>query len=134
MAKLLAELDPAAYVLDSLPNLTPEETGERVEPFVRTLREAHPRTPIVLVENVIYTDGGFLESRRKRYSGSNAALRTIYDKLRKAGDRNLHYVPAGDLLGGDGEATVDGTHPTDLGFFRMGQVIGKALQPLLVGR
>ena len=38
MADLLAELDPAIYVLDCLPNLVAAEVKERVEPFVRTLR------------------------------------------------------------------------------------------------
>ena len=56
VAKLLAELDPAVYVLDSLPNLDVAETRERIEPFVKTIRAAHPTTPIVLVENVTYTN------------------------------------------------------------------------------
>src|SRR5258705_7674130 len=46
LADLLAELDPAVYVLDCLPNMTAEEVEQRVEPFVRTLRKAHPTTPI----------------------------------------------------------------------------------------
>lgn len=134
MAALLAELDPAAYVLDSLPNLSAKEAAERVEPFIRTLRQAHPRTPIVLVENVVYTDSDFVETRRRRWSEANAVLRGIYQKLRKAGDRNLHYVPAGELLGDDAEGTVDGTHPTDLGFLRMSQVIGKTLASVLAAQ
>jgi lysophospholipase L1-like esterase len=36
-------------------------------------------------------------------------------------------MPGAGLLGGDGEATVDGTHPTDLGFMR----IAEALRPVL---
>ena len=35
MATLLAELDPAVYVLDCLPDMSPQEVSERVEPFVR---------------------------------------------------------------------------------------------------
>jgi lysophospholipase L1-like esterase len=42
-------------------------------------------------------------------------------------DINLHYVPGESLLGEDGEATVDGTHPTDVGFLR----IADALEPVL---
>jgi lysophospholipase L1-like esterase len=119
MAQLLAELDPAAYVLDSLPNLDVAQVKERVEPFLRTLRARHPQTPIVLVENVNYADTGFIETRRVKVSEANDYLRKLHDRLKKAGDRFLHYVPASLLLGGDGEDTVDGTHPTDLGFVRM---------------
>jgi hypothetical protein len=131
MAKLLAELDPAVYVLDSLPNLTPEETAERVPPFYRTLRQAHPSTPIVLVENVIYTQAEFVESRKTSYMAKNEALRAFYEKLRSAGERNVYYVRAEELLGADGEDTVDGTHPTDLGFLRMGKTMVRVLTPLL---
>jgi lysophospholipase L1-like esterase len=133
MAALLAELDPAVYVLDSLPNLRPAEVGERVEPFIRVLRKAHPTTPIVLVENVAYTNAEFVESRRRSYTEKNAALRKIYEKLIAEGDRNLHYIPTAELLGDDGEGTVDGTHPTDLGFLRMSEPLVRVLRPLLEG-
>jgi lysophospholipase L1-like esterase len=128
MAKLLAELDPAVYVYDSLPNLDLREAQERIEPFLRTLRQAHPKTPIVLVENVRYTNLQFSEERRKLVDGKNEILKSVYDKFRKEGDRNVFYVPSDNLLGSDGEATVDGTHPTDLGFTRMADVIGKVLR------
>ncbi len=128
LAKLLAELDPAAYIYDSLPNLDVREAQERIEPFLRTLRHARPKTPIVLVENVRYPNAPFSEEKRKIVDGKNEVLKGIYDKLRKEGDRNVHYVSSAHLLGDDGEATVDGVHPTDLGFARMAEVIGKVLQ------
>jgi lysophospholipase L1-like esterase len=131
VARLLAELDPAVYVLDPLPNMTPEIVAERYEHLVRILREAHPATPIVMVENVEYTDGDFVEARRKRFSSANAKLSEIYKRLAKAGEKKLFYVSASKLLGADGEATVDGTHPTDLGFMRMSDAIEPALRRAL---
>ena len=131
MAALLAELDPAAYVLDSLPNLDVAQVKERVEPFFRTLREKHPTTPIVLVENVNYTDAGFLEPRRAKAAEANSYLRGLYNRLKAAGDRHVHYVHAAHLLGGDGEDTVDGTHPTDLGFMRMAEGMTPILREAL---
>ena len=35
----------------------------------------------------------------------------------------LIYVFGEDLLGDDGEGTVDGVHPTDVGFLRMSDVL-----------
>lgn len=127
MAALLAELDPAAYVLDSLPNLLVAEVKERVEPFVQRLRAKHPTTPIVLVENVNYTDTGLVEARRVKVAEANTFLRQLHDRLKAAGDKHIYYVHASHLLGGDGEDTVDGTHPTDLGFMRM----AKGVTPIL---
>lgn len=131
LARLLAELDPAVYVLDPLPNMNAEMIAERFEQFVRTLREARPNTPMVLVENIEYTDGDFVESRRARFTGANSRLKEIYERLTKSGQRKVFYVRAAKLIGGDGEGTVDGTHPTDLGFFRMADAIEPALRRAL---
>src|SRR5262249_5941177 len=51
IATLFAELDPAVYVLDCLPNMSAAEVTERIDPFVTVLRKAHPDTPILLVED-----------------------------------------------------------------------------------
>jgi len=127
VADLIAELETAAFVLDPLPNMTPSMVKERIEPFVRTLRRAHPHVPIVLVENLTYTDSDFVSVRREKVEESNANLRAAFANLRRAGVARLYYVPGKKLLGDDGEATVDGTHPTDLGFLRMAD----AIEPIL---
>ena len=131
VAQLLAELDPAAYVLDPLPNMKEEWVAPRIEQLVKTLRAAHPKTQIVLVENIAYTDGDFVGLRRERYTRANARLREVYAQLRRNGDKNLLYVSAEGLLGADTEGTVDGTHPTDLGFLRMADAIEPALRRAL---
>ena len=131
VAQLLAELDPAVYVLDPLPNMKEEWVVPRLARFAEILRAAHPKTPIVLVENVPYPDGEFVVPRGEHYTKSNARLRELYQRLVRAGDKNLLYVPAMGLIGADGEGTVDGTHPTDLGFMRMADAIEPALKRAL---
>ena len=116
LAALLAELDPAVYVLDCLPNMTAKLVSERVEPFVRTLRKAHPTTPIVLAEDRTYTNAPIVPAQRERNATSRAELKAAYDRLKADGVGNLHYLPGETQLGEDGEDTVDGSHPTDLGF------------------
>lgn len=131
MADLLAELDPSVFVLDCLPNLGAAEVAERTEPFVRRLRAAHPATPIVLVEDRFYADSILNTDHRQHNDKNHAALRAAYLRLKKAGVKNLHYLRADDLLGADGEDTVDGSHPTDLGFVRHADAFAKVLKPLL---
>ena len=131
MAPLLSELDPSIYVLDCLPNLLAPEIAERVEPFVTVLRKAHPVTPILLVEDRTYPDGFLNSSRQERNVKSRAALRAAYDRLLNAGTRNVYYLHGTQLLGDDGEATVDASHPTDLGFVRMADAFESVLRPIL---
>lgn len=134
MATLLAELDPAVYVLDCLPNMNAQLVTERIEPFVRTLRKSRPETPIVLAEDRTYANAFLLPSRRQTNTDNRAALRAAYDRLIADGVTGLHYLPGESQQGVDGEGTVDGSHATDLGFFRMAQVFHDLLAPLLVVR
>ena len=90
---------------------------------MRELRKARPDTPILLAEdssvrNVTPTEKGRI-------------LRSIHEKLVNEGMKGLHFLPNADMLGGDQEGTVDGTHPNDLGMMRQAAVFVKALRPLL---
>ncbi len=131
LAGLLAELDASVYVLDCLPNMNAAEVAERVAPFVRTLRAARPRAPIVLVEDRSYADAFLVPSKRERNDANHLALKKAFESLRKSGVRNLHYLEGEYLLGDDGEGTVDSSHPTDLGFMRQAEAFSRVLEPLL---
>jgi len=131
IATLLAELDPAIYVIDSTANMTPEQIAERAVPLVHTLRAAHADTPIVMVEEEVLQNAWFIAPRREAYQAKDRELRKAYKSLIAEGVKNLHYIEAGALLGDDGEATVDGTHPTDLGFTRMAAAMEAVIRPLL---
>jgi lysophospholipase L1-like esterase len=131
IAELLAELDPVLYVLDAIPNMVAAQILERAEHFVRTLRAAHARTPIVLVEDRTYGDAWILPQRRARNDSSRAAFRQVYRRLLDAGISGLAYIEGEHLLGDEAEATEDGSHPTPLGFAHMADVLEPVLRALL---
>jgi hypothetical protein len=131
VARLLAELDPAAYVLDALPNCDATEVKERTEPLVIEIRKAHPNTPIVLVEDRTYADAHWNASRKERNVSSRREYRAAYERLLKDGVTDLTYVEGDQLLNADGEDTVDGSHPTDLGFARYADVLTPVLKKVL---
>ena len=112
MADCLAEIDASAYVLDTVLNMDAKLIEERFEPFLRRLRARRPETPVVITVNP-------WRPRTESTAAEIAVLRKIYDRLVGGGSalgRNLHF--AGDereLLFADGEGTVDGLHPNDLG-------------------
>ena len=131
VADLMAELDPAVYVIDCLPNIGTAEVTARTVPLVKRLREAHPDTPIVLVEDRNYADGFLIKSKADRNATSQAALRAEFEKLKAEGVPHLYYIFGKDLLGYDGEGTVDSSHPNDLGFMRHAEVFRTVIEPLL---
>ena len=58
-------------------------------------------------------------------------LTYLSEELVKQGMAGLHYLRGKDLLGSDGEAATDGSHPNDLGFMRYADAYAKVLDPLL---
>ncbi|MBL9095051.1 MAG: SGNH/GDSL hydrolase family protein [Planctomycetaceae bacterium] len=131
LAQLLAEIDADCYVLDTLPNMEAKLVKERAEAFVLALRKAKPNVPIVLVEDRTYADGYWVPSRRERNEGSRKEFKAAYKRLLDAGVTGLTYVEGDQLLRADGEDTVDGSHPTDLGFMRYADVLTPIIKPLL---
>ena len=131
LAPLLGEIDAAVYVLDCLPNLDAARVAERTGLFVTALRKARPDTPILLVEDRSYTNAVLLAGQRRHNTDNRAALKKAFGELTAAGVANLHYLPGDKLLGDDGEGTVDGSHPTDLGFLRQADAFADVLGPLL---
>lgn len=134
VAELLAEIPAAAFVVDCLPNMNAPEIAKRAEPLVRRIRTAQPDTPIVLVEDRTYANAIFKPASQQRHATSRAALRNAYDRLVADGVTGLRYVEGEQLLGPDGEATVDSSHPSDLGMWRQADVLEPILRPLCADR
>ncbi len=128
---LLAEIDPAVYVIDCLPNMTHDMITQNAEPLVKLLRDARPDTPIVLVEDRTYGFAWVRPSAAERHQLSRAAFQKAYENLTKAGVKNLHYLKGDNLLGKDGDATTDGSHPNDLGFMRQSDAFEPVLRKAL---
>lgn len=119
MAHMFADLNPDVYILDCVPNSSPEQIESRSLYFVEYLREKHPNTPIIMIPSVVRELSFFNQSWKERNYKQNAQWKAEYDKLIAKGVKNLYYLDDDYLLGHDHEGTTDGTHPNDLGFMRM---------------
>ncbi|MDH3651580.1 MAG: hypothetical protein OEQ53_17990, partial [Saprospiraceae bacterium] len=127
----LAELDPSVYAIDCLPNMNDDMISERAAPLVRQLRQARPGTPILLVEDRSFTNTPFFPQRRERHRSNRIALNQAYQGLLAEGIQNLFYLAGDHLLGLDGEAATDGSHPNDLGMMRYADAYEPALRAIL---
>jgi hypothetical protein len=131
VAELLAELDPCVYVIDCLPNMNENTIGERAVPLVKRIRSAHEHTPILLVEDRSFTNTSFFPKRKVHHQKSRMALKKTYRELLDAGVGNLYYLGGDSLLGNDGEAATDGSHPNDLGMVRYAEAYEPVLRNIL---
>ena len=124
IAEILGLLNPAAFVIDAMPNMNLEQIRSNAKPFLKRLRELHPGTPFLLMEDAAKTNGWFfrekLDDNRRRWN----AMRKIYRELQEEGERRIVYLKGNTLFGTDDEAAIDSVHPSDLGYERMtGQLV-----------
>lgn len=115
--------DASLIILDFVPNVTTKEIQEKTATFVQKLRQHNEKTPILFIESIIYTFSLLDSKEDQNINTKNKALKAEYDKLRKLGFKNLHYISNKNLIGHDGEGTVDGIHFTDVGFIRFANTI-----------
>jgi len=127
----LTRIDAAVYVIDCLPNMGPKDVTEKCAPLVKQLRAARPDTPIILVEDRRNTDSWLVASRRKHHDDNHAALKAAYEQLVKEGVKGLSYVPGDHLYGDDNDGATDGSHASDLGFFRQADIFEPFLKAAL---
>jgi lysophospholipase L1-like esterase len=134
LAKYLATVPADVYVLDCVPNPTPEQISERSYPFIKYLHEHQPAIPIVLVETIFRQNGLWDQRIGNTVRRQNEEIRKTYDRLKKEGVKNLYYVETDKLIGNDHEATIDGIHLTDLGFTRIADAILPLVKKAMSGK
>jgi hypothetical protein len=115
---LISDIDASFYVIECLQNMDSEQVRERVRPLVDMIRTKHPLTPIVLVENMMYTTAFLDQTIETTLIQENEALKNEFDKIIKRGTPNIFYIKDNKDFLSDNEGTVDGVHLTDLGFLR----------------
>ena len=119
--------DAAVYVIDCLPNLNAAQVKKLARPLVKQIRAKHATTPILLVESPPYDNTFFFAAKKEGWVAECKELKAAYDELSKS-DPNLYYLSGDSLLGDDGEATVDGVHPNDIGMERYAKAYAEALK------
>lgn len=123
LAKYIATVPADVYILDCIPNPSPEEIKERSYNFIKYLRQQQPTTPIILVETVFRENANWDQKIGKNVNGQLQEIRKTFERLKKEGIDNFYYISTDKLIGDDHEATVDGVHLSDLGFMRMADAV-----------
>ena len=127
IAEYIANLSMSAFVYDydhNAPNVA--HLAATHERMYKIIREKNPDLPIIMVsrpQNVARRD------REERFE----VIRQTYENAKARGER-VWLVHGGHFFDGYGnDATVDGCHPTDLGFRLMANGILPTLREALLG-
>lgn len=131
IAEVMSFVDASAYVLDFVPNASTEQIFEKMEKFYRILRDKHPHTPVVFIEDPIFPHAQFDKKVAVSITNKNKVLNMVFDLLKKKGEKNIYIISSKKMLGEDGEATIDGIHFTDLGMMRYANLIYPIINEVL---
>lgn len=131
IAHCMAAIDADAFVLDFVPNASVEQINERALNFYTILRNKHPYTPIIFIEDPIFTHTYYDQRIAREVQRKNKAINSFFDSLKKKGEKNIYMISSKKMLGDDAEATIDGIHFTDLGFIRYVDLILPYLEKVL---
>lgn len=127
MVAYLASLDPSVYVIDYDHNAPNAEHLQATHmPLYEGIRAARPSTPILFMTKPDFESDPDAATRR-------SVIYQTYTTAKSRGDKNVAFIDGEHLFGKDerGACTVDGCHPTDLGFYRMACTVAPVLKEFL---
>ncbi|GBF72356.1 hypothetical protein PA598K_00605 [Paenibacillus sp. 598K] len=135
VARTIASIrNPAMFVVDYEANVpSVEHLAETLPIFIHILRERHPDAPILVVNRIASAMERLDPELHQLLIDRRNVQHTTVERFRDAGDSNVHFLDGRTMLGDDypEECTVDGLHPTDLGFLLMSRSIEPVIRKLL---
>lgn len=136
VAEIVSQVpNPACLIVDYEGNCVSTELFRQTLPeFIRIYRKAHPLTPIVVASRIRYAREELTPHLYEMRMERKLFEQELVNELREQGDQNIYFFDGTNSLGGEDffECTVDGTHPTDLGFIRMADAYEPVLKTLLL--
>ncbi|SHJ97940.1 Lysophospholipase L1 [Clostridium amylolyticum] len=130
MAEIISGIEnPALLVLDYEPNcVSTQSLKETLPKFINIYRKKHPDIPILVISRPLYALDRFDKELNKERIERFTIQRETVEYFNQKGYNNIYFYSGENLLGEDyEECTVDGIHPTDLGFIK----IANALEPII---
>ena len=137
VGQAMCEIDAALYVVDCNPNTDETLIYDRAIKLVKQLKECQPNVPVLLMENYASTGEYFYKGYPDTQGNVNFVnkkqdeLRKAFETLKKSGITQLYYQEGKDLIGLDQEGTGDGSHPNDLGMFRIAEILFPTIKEIL---
>ena len=132
LARLIGEIDNKAMVVIDIEANTHGKLRKVLKPFIGELREINHDVPILVVSRIPLSRDATPRGLAQRRSLRDFQ-KGLVESLREAGDEYVHFQDGKDLLleKWAHEATVDGTHPTDLGFIMMADALAPVIARIL---
>jgi hypothetical protein len=129
-AEVLANCKTDAIICYCFGNTTAKQIEERVDAFAERVVKAHPDKAIIFLPPFLNGKNHLDLVKRERAIAKRATLKRKMAVLTKK-YKNLYYIDIPDACGTDNEASIDNSHPNDLGFDRILNAYGPEIAKIL---
>ena len=129
-ASVLEDADVDAIIFDCFSNPNAALIEERTLPFVERMVKAHPDIPLIFIATVYRENRNFsLRNEKYEQDKMDMAAKMMAEAVKKYD--NVYFVQPDTLTGNDHETSVDGVHPSDMGYARWAKTIEKPVLKIL---
>ncbi|WP_296701890.1 SGNH/GDSL hydrolase family protein [Algoriphagus sp.] len=130
--ELLTELDAKVYILDCLPNLSPDrdDVYNLTLNAVRQLKAKRPNVPIILTEHVGYADAFTNIKNSDHVKRLNEQYKKAFLELKAEGVTGIFLLEK-EALGLGFDSFVDIIHPNDFGMIQYADAYEKLILDVL---
>ena len=130
-AAVLADCETDAIICYCFGNTTAAQVEERVDGFVEQLVKAHPDKAIIFMPP--YLNNGIYSLNQVKRESATLKREVIARKMAVLTKKynNVYYIDIPDACGTDLEASIDNSHPNDLGFDRILKSYGPKIAKIL---
>ena len=129
-AEVLADCQTDAIICYCFGNTSAQQIEERVDGFAERIAKAHPNKAIIFLPPFLNAKYHVDEVRSARSIEKRATIARKMAVLTKK-YKNIYYIDIPDACGSDGEASIDNSHPNDLGFDRILNAYGPKIAKIL---
>ena len=128
-ADVLADADVDAMIFDAFSNPDAAMIEERLFPFIENLQESHPDIPLIFLQTIYRENRNFdTVSDRFEQAKMDMAEKMMKEAVKKY--NNVYFVIP-DTGRYARETSVDGTHPSDMGYLAWSESIEKPILKIL---
>lgn len=128
MAKYISDIDSSIFICEYDHNAqTVDFLNKTHYNFYKKFRENNKKTPIIFITKPTADDTSSVT--KERYN----VIKNTVKKAKKTGDNNVYLLNGAKLFGKKDKEIcfVDGSHPNDLGFYRMALIVYKKIKSIL---
>lgn len=128
-AEVLADADVDAFVFDAFSNPGAAMIEERLFPFIERIQKAHPGIPLIFMQT-IYREGRNFSESTEQYEQAkmDMSAKLMSEAVKKYDDVYFIYTDTGKNAK---ESSVDGIHPSDMGYLGWAESIRKPIMKIL---